>query len=468
MFGGSNNKAVGPDGVPQELLKAILGLSEGAEAMRKFFDHVLQSYSHPSEWYQSFMVLLPKTCAPLLPKELRPICLTSHLSKTFARLVMNRIMAEVQPRLPHQCCAKHRQSTDYIWTMQRVMQISHEWGTPICAIKLDLEKAFDRLDRIGLASLIVSKLGTSHPTEVKNLLAMLREGGACIPTIWGEGHTDMNSGVRQGGVESATLFAWVISVVIEELDARAPPGGWATACPLEEQAYMDDLLLWDGQLARLQTRLGILQSILDKYGLRINPSKSSLLCSGNVGGTHLSLLGHRIEALKPSEAPWEVMGLPVFPGVKESEVVAALIAKARNKFYAAQDVLCSRAPIQQRMRLLDRIIWPAMSWCIGAIFPTQSAIVLINDFHVHCVGLMAKFHRMPDDLFIVSVRGLSEDRASLYMLVGGSGGVPDFFGASGPMLDIALELSTRPCLRLLDFLLVSENIHGGSRNSCPR
>ena len=91
--------------------------------MRKFFERVLQSCSHPSAWFESFMVLLPKTCKPLLPKDLRPICLTSHLGKSFSRLVMSRIMQDVQPRLPHQCCAKHRQSTDYIWSMVIVLQV---------------------------------------------------------------------------------------------------------------------------------------------------------------------------------------------------------------------------------------------------------------------------------------------------------------------------------------------------------
>ena len=289
------------------------------------------------------------------------------------------------------------------------MQLSHEWGKPICAIKLDLEKAFDCLGRIGLATLLVDKLGETHPTEVKNLLTMLREGTACVPTIWGEGNTRMHIGVRQGGVESATLFSWVISIVVEELGKQWPDGGWLSDSPTEEQAYMDDLIMWDGQISGLQSSVCALQSILDRFGLKINPIKSSLLCSGNVGGDFVMLEGRRIEALQPTDGPWEVMGLPVFPGVKESEVVAALIAKARNKFFVAQDVLCSQPPIQQRLRLLDRIIWPAMAWCIGSIFSTKSAIALINEFHVQCVGVMAKFHRRPEELHYAyrmrSIRG---------------------------------------------------------------
>ena len=116
-------------------------------ALKRFFDKVMKAQLHPQEWYRSLMCLLPKRCSPLVPKDLRPVCLTSHLSKTFSRLITQRIVHKLVPDSPFQCYAPQRQTTDYIWAIQRVMQISYEWDAPVCAVKVDIEKAFDRLDR---------------------------------------------------------------------------------------------------------------------------------------------------------------------------------------------------------------------------------------------------------------------------------------------------------------------------------
>ena len=108
VHGGDNLKCTGPDGVPQELLKAVCQVDEGLDALRTFFSGVLEAAQHPEGWYQSLMSLLPKKLVPTSARDLRPICVTSHLSKTFSRLVMQRIIQHVTPDTPFQCCAPKR------------------------------------------------------------------------------------------------------------------------------------------------------------------------------------------------------------------------------------------------------------------------------------------------------------------------------------------------------------------------
>ena len=375
IFQGANRKAVGIDGVPQELLKAIASVDQGMRALQSFFDTVVKERSHPKVWYKSLMSLRPKTCCPMVPKDLRPVCLTSHLSKTFARLIMSRIIHKVVPDSPFQCCALQRQTTDYIWAIQRVMQISYEWDIPVCAIKLDIEKAFDRLGRFALGNLLVSELGEEYPTEVKNVLEMLKRA-----TLWGTGQTEMNIGVRQSGVESATLFGWVVTKLLNELRQKWSPNGWIPDGQAEAQAFMDDIICWDGKSSRLQARITDLQHLLDRYGMKINIQKSALMCYGSVGQYSVTVDGNTLNAIDPNRETWTVMGVPVFPGTTESTHMGALIAKARAKFFALQDILLSEAPLPRKLWLMDRVIWTCVSWSVAAIFPTQSAIAMLNSF----------------------------------------------------------------------------------------
>ena len=366
--------------------------------MADFFTQVLHNNAPPDVWYSSIMSLIPKNTVPAACKELRPICLTSHLSKTYARLLMTRIEHDLEPKSAYQCCGKSRQSADYIWTILRAVQISYEWNVPICVVKLDLEKAFDRLDRGALGERMVEKLGPAHPAEIGALLSLLREGSAIIPTVWGDENIRMDSGVRQGGVEPPTLFAWLVSELLEELDSEFPSSSWAPDAPIDKEAYMDDVLMWDGKVSALQARITALQRKLSRYGLRINIQKSSLLCHGDTGGREVILEGNILESVEEGDS-LSVMGFPVRPGVSDGELMASLVAKARKKFYALADVLQSHSPILKRMWLLDRLVFTTMSWSVGVIHPSQTAINLLNEFHTECIGLMAKFHRRADELY---------------------------------------------------------------------
>ena len=125
---------------------------------------------------------------------------------------------------------------------------------------------------------------------------MLRVGTACVPTLWADGKTEMNIGIRQGGVESATLFGWVITKVLNQLAEKWQAIGWLPDGQAEAQAFMDDIIAWDGSTKRLQAKVEELQSLLGRFGLRINIQKSALLCHGAVGDLGITVEGVRLDA----------------------------------------------------------------------------------------------------------------------------------------------------------------------------
>ena len=78
------------DGTSQELLVGIMNAEGGPAALLKWFNHLLFTGDLPADWYKALMVVLPKTAAPSLPKELRPIGLSSSVSRTFCRVLLQR------------------------------------------------------------------------------------------------------------------------------------------------------------------------------------------------------------------------------------------------------------------------------------------------------------------------------------------------------------------------------------------
>ena len=103
--------------------------------------------------------MLPKIRAPRKAKELRPIAMGSAVSKLFSRLLLNRALPRISPQTYAQCSGPGRQTADYLFTVIRLFELSREWGLPLAVFKLDLEKAFDTLDRGALLACLESKLG---------------------------------------------------------------------------------------------------------------------------------------------------------------------------------------------------------------------------------------------------------------------------------------------------------------------
>ena len=88
---GKGKKAIGPDEVPQKLLKALVEVEEGLSGLTTFFNSILPSQCMPQQWQTSILTLLAKVEVPCHASQLRPVALTNRVYKTFSRLVLQRI-----------------------------------------------------------------------------------------------------------------------------------------------------------------------------------------------------------------------------------------------------------------------------------------------------------------------------------------------------------------------------------------
>ena len=185
FLAGKLSKAVGPDGVPLELLQAMMSDESTLQSFVSYFNAILASGQTPSDWSKSVAALLAKDPQPVQPKELRPIALASHTSKAFARLLLKRVGGCLMPKGGKQLACKGRQPTDMVWSAVRMVHLAREWGVEMHMIKLDLRRAFDSVYRVKLAERVQAWCQPEFPAETRCLVSMLAAADLVLALPWG-------------------------------------------------------------------------------------------------------------------------------------------------------------------------------------------------------------------------------------------------------------------------------------------
>ena len=168
IWDGKNKKSVGPDMVPTELLKEIVSDPVSLASLTNYFNKLLRERTVPDEWSHAVVTLLPKTCSPVGPADLRPITLASHVAKAFTRLLLQRLGPALAPRGALQCAAKNRQAADAYWAVKQAAHLMRKWEGGGVLLKVDIKKAYDSINRVALGEKMVI-WGRAHADETAYL-----------------------------------------------------------------------------------------------------------------------------------------------------------------------------------------------------------------------------------------------------------------------------------------------------------
>ena len=311
---GKNGKSNGEDGIPHELIAAINANEDGERKFLDWFNRLLHGdEALPRDWNRAVMVVLPKCPHPEQPHQLRPICLGSSANKIFARMLLERSKPAFVYNGPFQCMGSGRQTIDYVWVVNRLMSLDQEWKKGLYFLKLDIEKAFDNLNRGRFLERLSGKLGNSE--ELRCWWNLFADTEAGLITSWGSSTVPMRSGIRQGSVESPQVFASVMDWIVKD---AANKHGWdATTDSYEglefaEMAFVDDCILWSGCKLRLERKTLQLIEELALWGLKVNAEKSQAYYSPYATRRDSLRVGRHLVA--PSET-LDVMGIPFKVGI---------------------------------------------------------------------------------------------------------------------------------------------------------
>ena len=393
MAKGKLGKSVGHDEVSMELFREVVDQPEGAQAVLQWFNHILHSGDIPKDWHNVVMVLLPKTRMPKTVGETRPISMGCTAEKIFCHIVLTRCKPRMHLEREWQCAGEHRQSADYIHTIYKLLESEREWQCGLAILKVDFAKAFDSVVRDKLLSRMFDVLGDCEEYRIwENLMT---DTYCTLLTTWSQTCFPTDVGIRQGAIESPYLFGLLVEWILCDITKHPEWRGHVSTyrdLSLTQTAYMDDLLMWDGDCRGVETRYRVLREGFSQWGLRINPAKCSLYVSPKHEGLpKVNLDGAQIQA----QPTLPVMGIPFRVGANFSELLQPTWQKARDCFWSIKHVLCSSTPIGKRLRILDRVVGGVAMWNTSPIPPETGAMQGLNLLLYQCVIWMLKL-RKPD------------------------------------------------------------------------
>ncbi|UYV69352.1 hypothetical protein LAZ67_6003297 [Cordylochernes scorpioides] len=204
----------------------------------------------------------------------RPISLPSADYRVIGSILLGRLRPHL-PTLVPECQTYAVPGRSPSWNIARVTDAVEEAtarGTPLAAVSVDLQSAFDSLDRGYLTPLLVSHLRL--PPAFVGWILLLYAGADATIRVGGFQTVAFRllNGVRQGCALSAALFSIATGPLLRRLETILGVGNVI--------AYADDIVLLihrDEQFARAAA---IFESFHRASGIAVNYSKSAGLWCG--------------------------------------------------------------------------------------------------------------------------------------------------------------------------------------------
>ena len=148
----ANRKAVGPDGLPAELLKVLVDEVE-LNTLGKFHDIIVAVWRGggvPQRWKDATIKVLHKKKGWTECGNYRGISLVAHAGKVLLKVIAGRLSdyCERENILPEEQCGfrPQRSTVDMMFVVRRLQELARK-DTPLYLCFIDLTKAYDSVDR---------------------------------------------------------------------------------------------------------------------------------------------------------------------------------------------------------------------------------------------------------------------------------------------------------------------------------
>jgi len=278
----SEGKAFGDDQIAPEILKRV----DIDDIMLQFCNDALTLQEIPDQWKNINIVPVPKKGNLSKPDNYRGIALTSIVTKTLNRMILNRIKPFVEPLLRdnQNGFRTGRSTTSHILALRRIIEEANNRKLAAVLLFVDFKKAFDSIHR-GLLMKILLAYGIP-PTIVK-LIENLYDG-TIAKIITEDGFTEaflILAGVMQGDTLAPYLFIividYVMTVCLKDKDwgftlkprrSRRYPAEKFT-----DADFADDLALTTDTVNQAQDFLLALEEASNSVGLHLNSSKTKYI-----------------------------------------------------------------------------------------------------------------------------------------------------------------------------------------------
>ena len=272
------NKSVGTDNLPYEIFKT--GATN--DLLVNLFNKIYDTGIIPTVWRLAVIKPIPKNSLtdPHLPLQYRGISLLSTVYKLYSSVLNNRIINASEE---NECFTeeqngfrKNRSCADHLFTLTSVIRNRKHQRLPTFVAFVDLEKAFDRVDR-KLLFYKIRKLGFGGKLyeAIKNIYQQCKARINVSGCLTDEFTTDF--GVRQGDCLSPTLFGLFINDLASDIKTSGRGIYINDDLRIKILMYADDLAIISESEEDLQTMLNSLHDWCKKWRMRVNVTKTKVV-----------------------------------------------------------------------------------------------------------------------------------------------------------------------------------------------
>jgi hypothetical protein len=263
------------------------------------------------------VTLIPKHSAPTSVGDYRSISLLNTSMKILTKLLANRLQLVITI-LIHQNqygFLKGRTIQDCLAWAFEYISICHKSGKEMVILKLDFEKAFDKLEHVAILDILKHKGFGDRWLHWISLILGSGTSHVLLNGVPGR-RFHCRRGVRQGDPLSPLLFVLVAdllqSIINKAKDCGILKLPIPTSCGSDFPViqYADDtILILEACPRQLFFLKAMLNSFADSTGLHVNYNKSNIYPI-NVSEQKMALLANKFHC-KFGTLPFTYLGLPL-------------------------------------------------------------------------------------------------------------------------------------------------------------
>ena len=414
IAGLKSGKAAGPDGIPPEVYKH--GGRSLTMAVWTYCLDCWESGDVPIQWKRAKMISIYKRKGEKSDcSNYRGLSLLDVASKIFAKILLSRFNKHIANKiLPESQCGfrADRSTADMIFVCRQLLEKSSEQRVPISIAFIDLQKAFDTVNREALFK-VVEKFGCP-PIFISMLRALHTDTMATVTA--GSDSSEpfaVTVGVKQGCVLAPVLFnVYLVAVSMLALneERRTDIGGVSLRYRFEGGAfnlqrlkartrvshsmvrdlqYADDAAIVCSNADELQRELDAQNTAYTKMGLRMNARKTEVMHGGIEADPRPISLG---ETTLPVTANFTYLGSIISSDCTIDKEITYRIGRAsasfgqlREKVYFNHDLTIQTKMSVYNAIVLAILLYGCETWTIYSRHLKQ-----LDKFYMSCLRQMQR------------------------------------------------------------------------------
>ena len=343
-------KSPGADEIYPEMIK-----NQGREADKLLHAIIQDSWKLkqvPQDWRKGIIVPIHKKGSTMECSNYRGISMLSVPGKVYARILEMRLREQVEDQLKEEQSGFRpgRSVQDHIFTIRQVTEKFLEKNLDLHLCFVDLEKAFDTVKRDELwNSLREHNIGQNLIEAVQGFY----NNPTCAVRVAGSLSKDfeVGIGVRQGCILSPLLFIIYMNSVAKACSnmKKMNVGMWKLkAVNLTTLSFADDLVLFANSERDLHNNINILNSELNKRGMKINAKKTKTMLISREAKVHKLKLGR--EELEQVEN-YKYLGVMINQDGRLRDEISQRIKKATAVYHQLGNAFIGKKELTTKTKM---------------------------------------------------------------------------------------------------------------------